>query len=78
MILVWRMINMLEKNIFKYQAIVVIGTSNQIEDRLNDINDSKELSLVFTSNLEKINTSPKGEHIFAILIQVKKMLRGFK
>lgn len=66
-----------EKSIFNYQAIVLVGTSKQIEDRLNEINTSKELSLVFTSNLEKVNADEQGNHIFAIVIQTKKIIRGF-
>lgn len=68
---------MLEKNIFVFKAEVLVGTSKEIEQRLNDINNSKELSLVFTSNLEKINIDEKGEHIFAMVIQTKKIIRGF-
>lgn len=66
----------LEKSIFSYMAEVLIGTSKQIEGRLNEINSSKELSLVFTSNLEKVNVDGQGNHVFAIIIQTKKMIRG--
>lgn len=69
---------MIEKKIFNYQAIVLVGTSHQIEDKLNEINDSKDLSLVFTSNLEKVSVDENNNHIFAIVIQTKKTIRGFK
>ena len=69
---------MIEKNIFTYKAEVLIGTAKAIEQRLNVINNDKELSLVFTSNLEKVNTTPEDDHIFAIVIQTKKVIRGFQ
>ena len=68
----------LEKSIFDYHAEVILGTSQEIEDKINKINNSKELSLVFTSNLEKINTTEEGKHMFAIVVQTKKIIRGFK
>lgn len=66
-----------EKSVFIYNAEFVIGTSKQIVDKLNEINNNKELSLVFTSNLEKVNTL-EGEYIFAIIIQTKKTIKGFQ
>lgn len=68
----------LEKSVFSYSAEVIIGTANTIEQRLNEINISKELSLVFTSNLEKVNVDEQGNHIFAIVIQTKKIMKGWR
>ena len=68
----------LEKTIFTYKAEVLIGTAKAIEQRLNMVNNDRELSLVFTSNLEKVNVDEEGNHIFAIVIQTKKVIRGFQ
>ena len=68
----------LEKSVFSYNAEVLIGTGKAIEQRLNWVNNSKELSLVFTSNLEKLHVDEQGNHVFAIVIQTKKLIRGFK
>ena len=77
---------MFEKNVFSYHAEVLTGTGQQIEQRLNDINNNKELSLVFTSNLvqiqnlnstEKVNVDEQGKQVFTIVIQTKKIIRGF-
>ena len=77
---------MFEKSVFSYHAEVLTGTGQQIEQRLNDINNNKELSLVFTSNLvqiqnlnstEKVNVDEQGKQVFTIVIQTKKMIRGF-
>ena len=68
----------IEKSIFSYNAEVLIGTAKAIEQRLNEINNDNLLSLVFTSNLEKVNVDEANNHLFAIVIQTKKMIRGFK
>ena len=68
----------IEKSVFNYKAEVLVGTAMAIEQRLNEINNNKDLSLVFTSNLEKVNVDEQGSHIFAIVIQTKKVIRGFK
>ena len=67
----------LEKIIYSYKAEVLIGTGKAIEQRINMINNDKELSLVFTSNLEKVNVDEDNNHIFAIVIQTKKVIRWF-
>ena len=67
----------LEKSIYSYKAEVMVGTAKAIEQRLNTINNDRELSLVFTSNLEKVNVDEENNHIFAIVIQTKKIMRGF-
>ena len=68
----------IEKSFFIYKAEVLIGTAKAIEQRLNTINSDKELSLVFTSNLEKVNVDNEGNILFAIVIQTKKTIKGFK
>ena len=66
-----------EKSIFRYNAEVMIGTAKAIEQKINYINLDRDLSLVFTSNLEKVNVDENGHHIFAIVIQTKKTIKGF-
>ena len=68
---------MIEKAIFSYKAEVFRGTMQELADKLEQINRTKELSLGFVTS-PVIAHNNDGKVIVECVIQTKRMIKGFR
>ena len=65
-----------EKTFYSYKAELFKGTLQELTNKLEEINRSKELSLGFITSPVKVNN--ENPVIVECVIQVKKVIKGFR
>lgn len=67
----------LEKIFYSYKAELFKGTLQDLTNKLEEINRSKELSLGFITSPVKVSDN-ENPTIVECVIQVKKIIKGFR
>jgi len=67
-----------EKTFYSYKAELFKGTLQELTDRLEEINRSKELSLGFITSPVKVSAEDDNPVVVECVIQVKSIIKGFR